>query len=165
MRCATTNNSDFGHDPGFRPEKSRRGEFGWTKRNLKMQRTICTHSYIVKQGLRAWHLGCACGLRAVARARREAKTRPKIRIDTRIGHQDHARFTDTISPRLAPKKSHKIRDSIAGSARCWHWCGRASEERGEGEEGDHVERWGTATTRDQRGRRASLARRWRGAHD
>lgn len=62
------------------------------------------------------------------------KTRLKIRIDTRIDPRHNAHFTSTTSARPAPKKSHKIHDGIAGAARCRQWCGRAREERGEGEE-------------------------------
>lgn len=135
MRCATTNNSDFGRYRIFHAQKSRRGKFSWTKRKLKMQRATCTHSHKAKQGLRAEQGGCAVERR---RGRdgstRCQKPRLKIRIDTRIDPRDIAHFTSTISARPAPKKSHKIRDSIAGEAPCRQWCGRARQERGEGEE-------------------------------
>lgn len=100
-----------------------------------MQRATCTHSLMAKQGLRAWQSRCAsepwCRRDGSTRCQ---KTRLKIGIDTRIDPRDNAHFTSTISARPAPKKSHKIHDGIAGAARCRQWCGRAREERGEGEE-------------------------------
>lgn len=148
MRCATTNNSDFGRYRIFHAQKSCRGKFSWTKRKLKMQRATCTHSHKAKQGLRAEQGGCAVERR---RGRdgstRCQKSRLKIRIDTRIDPRDIAHFTSTISARPAPKKitqnsgQHRGRGAVPTVV----WEGEAREGRGRG-----IERWGTATTRDQR---------------
>lgn len=59
MRCATTNNSDFGRHSISHAQESRNREFSQTKRKLKMQRATCTHLHTGKQGFRAWQRRCA----------------------------------------------------------------------------------------------------------